>query len=377
MHLKRGLIRGALIALMLTLLPVTAFSAQKITTGSACKVQMQKVTFEKKVFTCIKSGKKLVWSKGIAVKPSPKATPTSSEMKSLNLLENLENLAKNQSQIQAIAFADVQSKSASVNSVPLKINARVGPNSTLSTKNFAEYLQRANNIFKSSAQPPSLDILYYKFPDLNWASDQWQQIRKDNSSRFSGLDKCKAATFCDYGETYGGDKDSGLIVVADGGVSPEFLGVTEIHEYTHVVQFHLVNNRIDLAPLWWTEGQGMFFGVAGASANLNAYSGLQRIQFSLYRSVRSLIFTESSITDGLLNEKNDPTQNMTVFGYSVGQKFVEALVALKGADQNMKVWEFMANGKTFKEAFYLTYGFTLEEAVKKIAPILASQLKQR
>jgi M6 family metalloprotease-like protein len=53
--------------------------AQNITPGSTCKVHKQKVTNQNKVYTCIKSGKKLVWNKGVVtVKPDPLpvATPT-------------------------------------------------------------------------------------------------------------------------------------------------------------------------------------------------------------------------------------------------------------------------------------------------------------
>jgi hypothetical protein len=77
MRFKGCFFKGLLVALILTLLPGTAFSAQKITPGSVCKVYKQKVTYQNKVFTCIKSGKKLVWNKGVAVKkPTPTPTPT-------------------------------------------------------------------------------------------------------------------------------------------------------------------------------------------------------------------------------------------------------------------------------------------------------------
>ena len=61
--------------LVLALLPVHAVSAQKITPGSSCKVLNQKVVYQSKTYTCIKSGKKLVWNKGVAIK-KPRATPT-------------------------------------------------------------------------------------------------------------------------------------------------------------------------------------------------------------------------------------------------------------------------------------------------------------
>jgi hypothetical protein len=75
MRIRESLTKGLLIALALTLIPVSAISAQKITPGSNCKVYGQKVTNQSKVFTCIKSGKKLIWNKGIST-PTPKVTPT-------------------------------------------------------------------------------------------------------------------------------------------------------------------------------------------------------------------------------------------------------------------------------------------------------------
>jgi len=76
MGLRGTAAKGLLIALALSLIPVAAVSAQKITPGSTCKVYKQKVVYKNKTYTCIKSGKKLIWSKGVAVK-KPKPTPTS------------------------------------------------------------------------------------------------------------------------------------------------------------------------------------------------------------------------------------------------------------------------------------------------------------
>ena len=77
MRIRGSLTQGLLIALALTLIPVSAISAPKITPGSTCKVLKQKVVYQNKTYTCIKSGKKLVWNKGIViVKPTPTPTPS-------------------------------------------------------------------------------------------------------------------------------------------------------------------------------------------------------------------------------------------------------------------------------------------------------------
>ena len=76
MRIKGSLARGLLLALALTFIPISAISAQKPTPGSTCKVYNQKITNQNRIYTCIKSGKKLAWNKGeMAVKPSSNASP--------------------------------------------------------------------------------------------------------------------------------------------------------------------------------------------------------------------------------------------------------------------------------------------------------------
>ena len=72
MRIRGSLSKGLLIALALSMIPEAAVSAQKITPGSACKTLNQKVVYLNKTYTCTKSGKKLIWNKGVAVKkPTP------------------------------------------------------------------------------------------------------------------------------------------------------------------------------------------------------------------------------------------------------------------------------------------------------------------
>ena len=79
MRAKSTIFRGILVALAITLVPISAISAQKITPGSTCKVLKQKTVYLSKTYTCVKSGKKLVWDKGVVVvKPTPTPTPTPS-----------------------------------------------------------------------------------------------------------------------------------------------------------------------------------------------------------------------------------------------------------------------------------------------------------
>ncbi len=91
--LKKGALKKALkitliSSLFLALLPSNSSAATKITPGASCKVLNQKVTYQNKIFTCIKSdksSKKFIWNKGVQIKkqpaskspiPTPTSTPT-------------------------------------------------------------------------------------------------------------------------------------------------------------------------------------------------------------------------------------------------------------------------------------------------------------
>ena len=67
MRIKGSLVTGAFLALSLALIPNNAVAAQKLTPGSPCKVLNQKVISQNKTHTCVESGKKLIWNKGVAV----------------------------------------------------------------------------------------------------------------------------------------------------------------------------------------------------------------------------------------------------------------------------------------------------------------------
>jgi len=71
--------------LIFSLVPLSAFSAQKITAGAPCTKLNSKTKENKKTYTCIKKNGKLVWNNGVAIKvaapatkpsPAPTASPT-------------------------------------------------------------------------------------------------------------------------------------------------------------------------------------------------------------------------------------------------------------------------------------------------------------
>ena len=78
MQIKGSLATGVLIALGIALIPINPAAAENVIPSSACKVWNQKVVSQDKTYTCMKSGKKLIWNKGVAV-VKPALTSTSAD----------------------------------------------------------------------------------------------------------------------------------------------------------------------------------------------------------------------------------------------------------------------------------------------------------
>ena len=88
-------ITAMFVAFLLGLSSITNATAASPVAGKSCTKLGQKVTFKSNQFTCTKSGKKLVWSKGVAIKkptPTPTPTPKSTFFSTTTSTANLEKL---------------------------------------------------------------------------------------------------------------------------------------------------------------------------------------------------------------------------------------------------------------------------------------------
>ena len=72
----RALLVAALVGI--SLIAVPAVHAKAPVAGATCSKLNSTQVFQGKRFTCIKSGKKLVWNKGVAIKSTPKPSATTS-----------------------------------------------------------------------------------------------------------------------------------------------------------------------------------------------------------------------------------------------------------------------------------------------------------
>ena len=380
MRFKGSFAKGLLVALILTLIPVSAVSAPKVAPGSTCKVVKQKITYQKKIYTCVKSGKKLVWNNGVVVASTPTPTPESNGLTFSNISENVDAIALN-------VYGKFQRLMATSYQSSIKVNTLIGPNTVPVNKNSASAYQIGSKIFQNFKQPDEVFAIYYTFADKEWAKNQVAMRAGKYIADFQFGYVCPNALRCwdasasitlDWQAIahFGASDPGGAIHGA------ELNGEIQIHEFTHSVSFFQLKpnkgNYYNLTPDWFGEGHASVTGKLGASTSFEDYSALRiealrrnRPQSDIkdYRPENILRFYESF-------SKYPEVSNIERFYlYTLGWSTVEALVAIGGIDSPMNLYLETVKGLTFKQAFKKVYGIEWDTAAPILAEVVSKQYR--
>jgi hypothetical protein len=267
--------------------------------GTTCaKVGLTKTTATLK-FTCIKSGKKLIWSKGVSLPlaqpittslqsptrtpsvsttptpspivsavPAPTPTPTPTKFKALIPIalpvaqdENLNfaNVLNHLSEIPTIAWQKTQDviQKNPANDVP--DDFYIGPttqyNAVGGLEDFQNVLHRTQRMWSGFAQSPYYSVFIYNAQDEPWAEDKVKEIFAKKGYGFSSADSpiqairgsCQPAikvgspvdpaTVCGGAQSGSvlGSDDAFMIFAHQNSYLGDYSG-TVGHEYTHSVQ---------------------------------------------------------------------------------------------------------------------------------------------
>jgi len=384
MKIRESLSGGFLIALLVALIPAVAVSAPRATPGGTCKVLNQKVTNLNKSYTCIKSGKKLIWNKGVGIKPTPTPTPTHTptptpkELTFSNISENVDAIAFNvYSKYQTLMATDYKGS--------IKVNTIIGPNTVPVNKNSAAAYQIASKIFQNFKQPDEVFAIYYTFADKEWAKNQVAMRAGKDVANFQFGYSCPNAMRCWDGSAsitldwqaiahFGASNPGGAIHGA------EFNGEIQIHEFTHSISFFQLKpnrgNYYNLTPDWFAEGHASVTGKLGASTSFEDYKALRdeahrrsRPQSDIkdYRPENVLRFLESFM------KYPEASTIQRYYLYTLGWSTIEALAAIGGIDSPMNLFLETVNGLTFKQAFKKVYGIEWDAAAPILAEVVSKQ----
>lgn len=233
---------------------------------------MQKVVSGNKTYTCIKSGKKLIWNKGVVLTkptpaptpspsptpiptPIPTPTPTPTGPAQTISLDNLDPIW-----VPVVAFKEVNEKIISFDSSQLNITYIVAPGvDPERVKAEKAGIDRIAGLWSPYFKPERVRFIYVSEKDSEWAekatvSESLQSMLYQSMTLMITQNGCGFAL---------GGRPNGIYTNIQCLATGQGMGnlQTGPHEYTHFFQYS--NNSIpDYSPCWITEGMAHFYGNA-------------------------------------------------------------------------------------------------------------------
>ena len=389
-----------LVALLIPMVLVASNSYAAVKAGSACSKAGSKSVSGGKSHTCIKSGKKLVWDKGVLVpvaKPkasasasaAPSASPTPKASVAPAVVypkgpTSFDDLIENYQGISYAAWSKSREKILASSKSDFQLKMVVGPTTKLVLKEPIVPINLVTRLYSGYTEPAEINYLAFNYEDREWAVKMMESIIPKSGSGWVTDTACRTRETCWGGGAFFDGKNNFLIVVAVGIEDLNHTsGSLDAHEFTHVLQ--QMNMKQARPPrefiydpwpaTWYWEGQARF----------TQHASVYFEDFTLYarerRVTSGVIFQDSRFNSTHIQNYfvfNAPTDWQANYDrqrqYDLGAMFVEILVALKGPDLSMEVWKLCGTGMKFPEAFERIYGTTYEKALPLMAKALALQL---
>jgi hypothetical protein len=364
----RNTLRMRLIAL-LVITPLL-FSSQLSTSHAAAKAgaKCQKVGIKSvvgaKTFTCIKSGKKLVWNKGVRVLAVIPKTPTSFD----DLVQNYEGIAY-------AAWSKSNAAITAATDVAPIFKALTGPNTTLAFKNPASAYDLVARLYSGYKSTSAMTVLSFSYDDREWAQEQMKQLQPKSTWQWITETACATRAKCWGGGMFSDEKANGLLVITTEVLDDNHLsGTLDAHEYLHAIQQNQMGRPTvwpepsDWPPAWYREGQATF------AQNASIYYQSFDLYLKNRKSISTELYRDSTITSEWIQEFFVTNQPSSWFNYDLGAMLVEGLTALKGPGSTMEIWKLMGTGSSFESAFEKVYGISFTKALPIMSKAIALEL---
>jgi hypothetical protein len=334
--------------------------------GSKCSKAGITSVVSNKTFTCIKSGKKLVWNKGVA--KSSKAIPA--------MPTSFADLEDKYQGIPYAVWENIRKNLALHKSTDLKISFVFGPNTPERYPNqwTIDAVTLGSRVMGAQKQPTEVRFVQYTKVDVPWARLEAEKyvspFRLGNSFPDQASEKC-AGVDCD-GAVTNIANDIGLVLV--GVANPvnrfniqKFNGQNDLHEYTHAVQGMVFKGKSQSPPptlmhCWYSEGQPQAVSIPTVAKSAEDYV---KIRKGWITDNRWLLkdYEPETIQEFLRNNMKLPCDgNSYAMVFHLGYVVMDALVAVGGIDKTFDVLTARADGLSFEDSFKKVYGISWDEA---------------
>ena len=376
---KRQIAFLSILSLFLSL-PLTPVNAAAKAGGTCSKAGITSVAASK-TYTCIKSGKKLVWNKGVAVaasNPTPAATPTTAA--------NYATLWEKYSWVKPTSASSVASAATDkfkayvavtrTKDTVIKIAAQDGADQTLVSwvKDGANLVSKAFDYPKLSK--PFLEVIGI---DRAWVEKTYIDNGYSENEAKNGRGRAFDGGAPGFGGSTTNTFNSGVITKNNLLVNDK-LGMMQMpgHEFFHTVQERVSGgvpspDGLGIAPQWFWEGPATFIGLQTASYLGWATYTTEGREMAVSRS------NNPSTKPYQLSEATKNTGSPTAIDpYGIGAIATELLVANVGIEKFMEVYKNLGKKKKFADAFKTATGveltdfYTMFEEVRSILGIARS-----
>lgn len=369
---------------------LSAYSAKPPVVGGACNKLGLAQTYLGKKYTCIKSGKKFVWSKGVVVKkspiPTPIATPIATPIESSNPIPS-----SSPTPIPTPSESPTPTPSPTPTQIPVplvikkvfddlakfpmgqdaaqKVSFNFSPNADLEFSNLS--VQSANNVMKFFVDfyqdPRPYPVFFGDTKDVEWVINEWAKFGYTEESQRKDL-----RTRAPNGITvnYWGSPQGHFTMVFSpeqirGFGSEQQYRVTIVtHHVVHGIQSRVTGARFEYLSCWANEGGAEFYGAIVASRYMGLdYLNYRRMLIGNWVQSKPTLdlrkFNEVQWFDMLKLLEGDPFCDSSKTGnlqYNTGVLLHERLVADFGHQKVMDLWYAMRQSKDWKDNFRKTFG---------------------
>ena len=418
-HVRKALSGLLILVLSIPLSSLAAVSAPKA--GNACPKNGATQSYKGLKFTCIKSGKKLLWDKGVKVNsssatakpvptpfpsptsspaatPEPSFSPTPRPLPSSSTSTFVEPLAP--TSFQDLEFrkeginywawkkANQKIKNTSPNLGTIKIST--GPNTVPDNPNPMIAITLVSRLFGNFNQAREVRVVYASEKDIEWGQSQINSLCPEYECGYDVKGEAKKACNIPVTPCWGGlaVRNAKLeipmiyMTASDWGKSDanHTQGTLEAHEYAHTIQqLNAVlgkSNGWYTIPRWLVEGGATW--IQSSSVFYDNYISYLTERNRNIQDLKSRIHPNSEWIVTFLNP--EPVKDWLFWEkyenwrlYDVGLLATEILASIGGPDAIMDIFKGVGEGNTFTDVFEKVFGITWKQAVPILARIIEAE----